>query len=484
MIIALIGNDGSGKTTIAKELLRILRALGFEVIYKHEYQYSVLKLFFSIIGTKKIEYERKKMIVENCKSWKYYLWPFLVWIDVSLSCICFKLFKKKSIVIMDRYLFDHFLSFKYLGYLTKFSEWLFLHSIKPDALVCVWVEPQIAFLRKKNTHDYGLDFYVQQTSEYLTFSKRLGIKAINTNKSLKSTVDEIVKALPKSIQTSIWKRGLQNKVLFSVAEKYELSLPQKLNNNFLNYSIKLKKTLEFLDDIFKKNNIKHSIVKTMHQQLWIGHDVDILVSPNNHNRLIDIFKKIKITHVTFKRTNFDNGKTNIKLFDGLPIDLHSYIGWGNVVFIPFEDILNKDRIMTKVGSLNFANEKINSIIFILTHIFEKGFITLNEYKFLKTYFDEALIQTDFSDLEILLRDYISWMKTAFAEKQIRFYPLFIPMHVILKSYSKLLLYSKKESNEMVWRLRALIRDMSFMIFWRFRYYITNRLPFEIDMNVT
>ena len=185
MIIALIGNDGSGKTTIAKELLRIFRALGFEVIYKHEYQYSVLKLFFSIIGTEKIEYERKKMIVEKCKSWKYYFWPFLVWIDVCLSCIYFKLFKKKSIVIMDRYLFDHFLSFKYLGYLTKFSEWLFLHSIKPDALVFVWVEPQIAFLRKKNTHDYGLDFYVQQTNEYLTFSKRLGIKSINTNKSLK-----------------------------------------------------------------------------------------------------------------------------------------------------------------------------------------------------------------------------------------------------------------------------------------------------------
>ena len=93
------------------------------------------------------------------------------------------------------------------------------------------------------------------------------------------------------------------------------------------------------------------------------------------------------------------------------LDLHSHIGWGNVVFIPFEDILNKDRIVTKVDGLSFANEKINSIIFILTHIFEKGFITLNEYKFLKTHFDEVLMQTDFSDLELLLRDYISWMKT-------------------------------------------------------------------------
>ena len=328
-----------------------------------------------------------------------------------------------------------------------------------------------------------MNFYVQQTNEYITLSKRLGIKAINTNKSLKSTVDEIVEALPISIQTSLWKRGLQNKVLFSVAEKYELSLPQKLNNNFLNYSIKLKKTLEFLDDIFKKNNIKHSIVKTMHQQLWIGHDVDILVSPNNHNRLIDIFKKIKITHVTFKRTNFDVGKTDIKLVDGLPIDLHSHIGWRNVVFIPFDYILNKDWIVT-VDGLHFANEKMNSIIFILTHVFEKGFITLNEYNFLKKYFDEVLMQTDFLDLKILLRDYISWMKTTFTEKQIHSYPLFIPMHIIIKSYSKLILQSKKESNGIVWRLRALIRDISFMLFWRFRYYLTDRLPFEIDMNVT
>ena len=80
-------------------------------------------------------------------------------------------------------------------------------------------------------------------------------------------------------------------MLFSVAEKYELTLPEQLNDNFLNYHIKLKKTLEFLNDLFKKNKIKHSIVKTMHQQSWIGHDVDVLVSPNNYRIDLLIFLK-------------------------------------------------------------------------------------------------------------------------------------------------------------------------------------------------
>jgi len=145
MIIAFMGNDGSGKTTIAREVANIFSDLGFEVRYKHEYEYAVLKILFQMVGAKKINRERKAMIVERKKSWKYNLWPILVWFDVHCSLFYFKLFKRKSVVILDRYLYDHYLSFKYLGYLTRFSEWLYTKcSLKPDIGFVLWVEPQIA----------------------------------------------------------------------------------------------------------------------------------------------------------------------------------------------------------------------------------------------------------------------------------------------------------------------------------------------------
>lgn len=65
MIIALMGNDGSGKTTIAKELKKLFEDIGFEVIYKHEYEYTFLKILLRIFGHDKVEKSRKEMIIEK-----------------------------------------------------------------------------------------------------------------------------------------------------------------------------------------------------------------------------------------------------------------------------------------------------------------------------------------------------------------------------------------------------------------------------------
>lgn len=478
-----MGNDGSGKTTIAKGLVNILRELGFNIIYKHEYEYTILKSLFKFIGIKKIESERKKMLVKKRKSWKYYLWPFLVSLDVSLSYVYFKLFKKKEIVILDRYLFDHYMSFKYLGYLTKFSEWLFLHSPKPDAMFLLWVEPEIAYLRKKETHRYGIDFYVQQTREYLKLSKDQGIKTINTNKPIKETINEIIKALPADVLALILKRGMQNKVLFSVIEKNGITPLRQLRIKLLNERKKLEKTFTFIEDFFEKNKVTlYAIIKTSYQYGWIGNDVDVLVSNNEFNKIVNRLKKINAPNVILEQRFMKKRKVDIKVLEGIPIDLHSYVGWRNVVFISPDDILNHNYFVKKENNLCFVNEKINSIIIMITHVFEKGFITLNEYKFLKKWFDESFLHNNFPHLYNLLSVYISWIKNALMKKQSLSYPLFVPIDIIVGCYLKLLFYSKNNAGNVLWKIKAFIRDMSFMIFWRMRYLIKNKLPFEVNFN--
>ncbi|KUO42816.1 MAG: hypothetical protein APU95_02340 [Hadesarchaea archaeon YNP_N21] len=192
MIIALMGNDGSGKTTIAKELTNIFKDSGLEVIYKHEYEYSVLKFLFKIVGMGKIDQERRKMIAERKKSWKYYLWPFLIWFDIFLQYLYFELFRRKAIVVSDRYPYDHYISFDYLGCLMPLSRWLYLHFPKPDVGIVLWVEPQVAYERKKDTHDYPLEYYEKQTESYLKLAHQLDIPAINTNKEVGQTLIEII----------------------------------------------------------------------------------------------------------------------------------------------------------------------------------------------------------------------------------------------------------------------------------------------------
>jgi len=226
MIIAFMGNDGSGKTTIAKELIKIFRDLEFEVIYKHEYQYTILKLLFKLLG-KRIESGRKKMIVDKEKSWKYFLWPFLVWFDGYLSYIYFKLFKRSSILILDRYLFDHYVSFKYLGYLTKLSEWLFIHSPKPDVPIILDVEEEILLKRKAR---YKLRFYQIQRARYLKLSKDLKIKVINTNCPISDVLEEIKNELRRINFISENNKKKLNKIqiFFSKRAKKHEEIPSYL----------------------------------------------------------------------------------------------------------------------------------------------------------------------------------------------------------------------------------------------------------------
>jgi len=480
-----MGNDGSGKTTIAEELMKIFRELGSEVIYKHEYQYTILKFLFRIIGLEKIDSERNKMLVERKKSWKYFVWPLLVWFDVFCSLAYFRLFKKKSLVILDRYLYDHYESFKYLGYLTKFSEWLFKKcSPKPDIGFVLLVKPRIAYLRKKSTHDYDISFYEEQTKKYIELSRNLGIKTVDTNKSIKKTIDEIIKEIPNDKLAFFIKKGIQNRVLFSVIEKYGLtSIYPQMIQILERKKKKLDRTSAFIKDFFEKIGIKkYCIIKTLYSEAEIGNDVDILVSNSDFRKIVARFKELNTSNDSLEQKFMVKGKADINVPDGFPIDLHSYIGWRNVVFIPAEDILNKNFLVKRENGLYFANEKINIIIFILAHVFEKGFITLNELKFLKINFDELFMKTNFPHLYTFLSYYILWIKKSLREKQGYSYPLFVPISIIFKCYFKLLFHSEGKHGNVLWKLKAFVRDISFIIFWRIRYVIKNKLPFEVDLN--
>jgi len=483
MIVAFIGNDGSGKTTIAKKLVNILRELGLNVTYKHEYDYTIIKSLFKLIGVKKIESERKNMLVKKKKSWKYYIWPFLVYLDACLSYYYFKFFKKKEMVILDRFFFDHYMSFKYLGNLTKFSEWLYLHSPKPDIIFLLWVKPEIAFFRKKATHRYGLNFYIHQTREYLKLSKDQGIKDINTNKTIKDTINEIIKALPTDVLAFLLKRGMQNRVLFSVIEKNEITPLCQLKIKFMKMRKKLEKTFAFIENFFKENKVtSYALIKTSFQYGWIGNDIDILVSKNELNKIVNRIKKINAPNIILKKRFMEEGKVDIEVLEGIPIDLHSYVGWRNVVFFSPDEILNHNYLVKKENNIYFVNEKVNSIIIMITHVFEKGFITLNEYKFLTKWFDESFLHDNFPHLYNLLKIYVSWIKKALIEKRSRSYPLFIPIDIILRCYLKLFFYSKNNTNIIIWKIKAFIRDILVMIFWRVRFFIKNKLPFEVNIN--
>lgn len=95
MIIAFTGNDGSGKTTLAWQIHKFFSGLGFKTVYKHEYQYALLGFFFKLVGQKKVEKSRNEMLVGKKRSNMYALWPILVWFDLLLQYMYYRIFKRR-----------------------------------------------------------------------------------------------------------------------------------------------------------------------------------------------------------------------------------------------------------------------------------------------------------------------------------------------------------------------------------------------------
>src|ERR671923_820170 len=60
MIIAFMGNDGSGKTTLSWQIHKFFTDLGFETIYRHEDQYGILRFLFKLIRKEKRVFQELK----------------------------------------------------------------------------------------------------------------------------------------------------------------------------------------------------------------------------------------------------------------------------------------------------------------------------------------------------------------------------------------------------------------------------------------
>lgn len=475
-----MGNDGSGKTTIAKEIQTFFRNLGFESIYKHEYEYLLLKLIFRVMGSEKLQKSRKEMLVEKRRSAQYLIWPIFVWFDVLLQYMYFNLFKRNSIIILDRYPFDQYLSFKYLGILTRVSEWLYLHFPKSDVNLVLVVRPEIAFERKKETHDYPLTFYSTQTAEYIQLAKRLKLPIIKTDDTLKSTLTKVIEQIfeNKHIYKITLQKGQENRTIVKLLDDYELTAA-KLGNFWKKYEERKSMfivSLTRLNDLIRDLEVKSSaLIKTIDDFGFIGNDIDVLVSPDDFKRILTYVRSHKedysISEIKYDAGK-DIGKMDLFLDRGLKIDVHTYVGWGNVSFLSFEDLSGyfvKGRIFGVDCML--LDRKANAVVVAL-HGFEKGFLTLDEYIYLCKYFEESNF-IRFSRLSTAMSSYIKIL-TFILERAPSEFPVFISSRAFILSYFRLVRTHKIE-------VRKFFRDLLLILFWRVRYMINGRLPFYISL---
>jgi thymidylate kinase len=487
MIIAFMGNDGSGKTTISRQVHRFFTDLGFETIYKHEYEYAILRFLFKLIGKEKVEKSQNKMLYQKKRPVRYTLWPILVWFDLLMQYFYYRIFKRRSVILLDRYPYDQYLSFKYLGILTKFTEWLYLHFPKPDIHLLLTVSPEIAYERKKNTHSYSICFYKKQTEEYLNLARNLGISVINTNDTLQQTVIKVIEKLFQSSQVSneILHKANQNRVIFHRFREYELTnrddkIQQALWKEYEYRLESFRRSLHCMRRIIDETDVStYVLVKTLDDFQFIGNDIDVLVSPSDFEKLLSKLipnsgRYYDVSEIKYDQTK-DVGKMDVFPKGGMKLDIHSYIGWGNVIFFQFQDLVRfiEDAKLFNLEDCKVLNSRTNSFV-IATHVFEKGYLTLDEFLFLKKNFDRRDLCMNFPHISQSLDEFFTKLESILKSQPVE-YPVFFPLTTFARCYLKLL-----RSNGGIRKLLLFVRDLSMVAFWKFRYKVKGKLPFEVS----
>lgn len=187
MIVAFIGWDGTGKSTIRTKLLKehnekfiLIEGLNFLLMNKIKKIILSFKLF------------KKNNLEEKHKSKKKYenfreicianIWYSIVFLYYLYYFIKSKLIKKN--LLFDRFIYDYLLSLIYLKKNTKFIELLYNLIPKPSLTIFFTTTPKISLERKIKDHDNNLDYYIEMKVLYQNFlnRKNIGHHTIDTSK--------------------------------------------------------------------------------------------------------------------------------------------------------------------------------------------------------------------------------------------------------------------------------------------------------------
>lgn len=186
--IAIIGLDGTGKTTTARMLEDTARLLNIKPIVVHFYHNSLLFQFLAWVGYYKIKdqymgYKDQKDLTEKSRSvseatnkkGKTLFWAILHYSDGLLQYLLAIIFFKDRLLIFDRFFYDFLVNFEFL----KVERRDIFSKCVPhvDKTFLLLSKPLISYKRKpENT----LDFFTTSERLYKKLAKIYNISIIDT----------------------------------------------------------------------------------------------------------------------------------------------------------------------------------------------------------------------------------------------------------------------------------------------------------------
>lgn len=201
--IALLGVDGSGKSTIANELKSIFEEKGYDVkiIPFHKWIFAdVFRDKFKF--GKMLDRDRKGRdapYAPSKKSLSSYIKPPIAFIDNLLFYLINRPYKKNQIYIYDRFICATQIKFKALNYHTDWFKPLWW-NIATDYAFVFDIDVEESVKRQKNRNDpyvYTKHQLNIEKNMYENYAKKHKFPFIENNSTIDAVVTKIMKTLGK-----------------------------------------------------------------------------------------------------------------------------------------------------------------------------------------------------------------------------------------------------------------------------------------------
>ena len=186
IIISFIGIDGSGKSTVAKNLQADLTRKGIDSAYFH-HSYELIehmpkRLRRLLGGSPILEIQSTKMNENKKNHFSLFnsLFVLLVFLDAFVTFSIERILTfTHNFIIFDRYLFDNVISFFEKS---SYAGCLFFNLVpKPDMTFLLIVSAEVAYRRKG---EGSIELYEHQQMRYLDLVKNLDssiVKVVDSN---------------------------------------------------------------------------------------------------------------------------------------------------------------------------------------------------------------------------------------------------------------------------------------------------------------
>lgn len=191
MIIAFIGCDGSGKSTISKKLISHLKRREKNVNYRHQYNYFISNKLGNAI--RKAAKDKKSRDAKRSSIF-HKIWVFLVYPNLIYNWTIQKIFRRDQIIISDRYVYDLMIGWELQGRLNAVSRLLYRSFPKPDYIFLVDAPSKVLLERKPDEYP-NFKFCKKKRELYLEFAKNRDIKIINTDQPISSSFKQVIESL-------------------------------------------------------------------------------------------------------------------------------------------------------------------------------------------------------------------------------------------------------------------------------------------------